>query len=297
MSHSTSAELPTTALPDGRRIALMNSGETWLIYDEIFGERIYDRCDVQLHDGATVVDIGANIGLFLLFATDNHQGLKVYGYEPIPQTFEVLQHNRKLITDSSHKITLTNAGVWKEKTTAVFRHLPRFSCSSTMCPDDSSEQQQRALDFTLNAFDQHPNRFLATTLGILPGFARRFIAGFLIRYHAKNVEVECQLTTIADIFADNQLDTIDYLKLDAEGAEIEILESISDDHWSRIRRIVVETHRGDDSMESVESILQRNGFETQVSHSQSSPADQMVYGVHKSIATNLASSGNAVAQS
>lgn len=270
--------LPTTRLPDGRTIAHMNPTETWLIHDEIFGEEIYNRGGVALHDGATVVDIGGNIGLFLLWATDRYKDLTIHTFEPIPETFEVLSSNRERVREAGHRITLHNQGVWKETAEATFRHLPKFSCSSTMCPDDSPEQQARALEFTLNAFDQHPSRILRTFLKCLPSPVRRGIARMLIRHNGRHREVRCQLISFTDLVRECELQRIDYLKLDAEGAEIEILEAISDEDWERIRQISVETHRGDESMRAVESILQSRGFMTETSFSQSSPADKMVYG-------------------
>ena len=269
-----------TTLPSGQSIHQMNDNETWLIYNEIFGEGIYDRCGVHLHDDATVVDIGGNIGLFMLYATGNHRRINLYSYEPIPETFGVLKANRALV-DDEHQVQLFNMGVWKEKTSMVFRHLPRFSCSSTMCPDDSEEQHQRAVEFTLNAFEQHPNKFLAGFLRCLPRAIRIVIAKTLMRFYAKKVAVECELTTISDIIRDNALDQIDYLKLDAEGAEIEILRSIKPEEWAIIQQIAVETHRGDESMNEVERILAQEGFQTANSFSQSSPADKMVYGTRR----------------
>ena len=283
--------LATTQLPDGRTIAHMNPTETWLIHDEIFGEEIYNRGGASLHDGATVVDIGGNIGLFLLWATDRHRDLTIHTFEPIPETFEVLSSNRDRVRDAGHRITLHNQGVWKETTEATFRHLPRFSCSSTMCPDDSPEQQARALEFTLNAFEQHPSKLLRTFLSCLPSPIRHGIAKWLIRRNGRHREVRCQLISFTDLIRQCELDRIDYLKLDAEGAEIEILESISEDDWPRIRQISVETHRGEESMRAVESILRSNGFATQTSFSQSSPADKMVYGTRDQAAAepNVAS--------
>lgn len=287
---ASQTELPTTTLPNGRTIAQMNGAETWLIYDEIFREKIYDHLHVHLHDDATVIDIGSNIGLFLIYATDHYERLNYFCFEPIPDTFQVLQHNRQLIRQADHRVTLTNQGVWKEKGTAEFRHLPRFSCSSTMCPDDSNEQHQRAIDFTLNVFDQHPNRVLAKCLGFLPHFARVAIAKSLMKHHGRHETVRCQLTSISDILRDHSIDYVDYLKVDAEGAEIEILEAISGDDWLRIKQVVVETHRGDEAMNRVQQILHAQGFETYSGYSQSSPADKMVYGFRNTSTINPMSS-------
>lgn len=262
----------------------MNASETWLIHDEIFGERIYERGGVSIRDGDTVIDIGANIGLFLLYATDHFDKLRIVCFEPIPDTFSVLNRNAELVDDTVHNVTLVNKGVWETETTTTFRHLPRFSCSSTMCPDDSDDQRDRALEFTLNAFDQHPNRALSLLLKCLPKFVRVTIAKGLMRYHAKSESIECSLTTISNILRDHDLETVDYLKLDAEGAEIEILRAIEPADWPKIRQISVETHRGDATMREVEQILQARGFETETSFSQSSPADKMVYGRRVAVA-------------
>lgn len=269
-----------TRLPDGRIISHMNASETWLIYDEIFKERIYDRGGVTLHDDATIIDIGGNIGLFLLYATDRYQGLKIFSFEPIPQTFQVLSENQKRV-QGDHEITLINAGVWRETTQKTFRHLPRFSCSSTMCPDDSPEQRDRALAFTLNAFEQHPHRLLSKSFSLLPRFIKTAIAKASMRYHSKSQSVSCKLLSPKDIFEEYSIDHVDYFKLDAEGAEIDILESMSPDLLGKIEQIAVETHHGDATMRQVEKILGDAGFQTQVSFSQSSPEDKMVYGTRR----------------
>lgn len=287
---ASQSRLPKTTLPDGRTIAHMNASETWLIYDEIFREKIYDQPRVHLHDGATVIDIGSNIGLFLIYATDHYDRLNYFCFEPIPDTFQVLKHNREWIRQADHRVTLMNQGVWKEKDTAEFRHLPRFSCSSTMCPDDSDEQYQRAIDFTLNVFDQHPNRVLATLLGYLPHFARVAIAKVIMKHHGRHQTIRCELTSIGDILKDHSINEVDYLKVDAEGAEIEILNAVSRDDWLRIKQVVVETHRGNDAMNQVEQILRNQGFETSTGYSQSSPADKMVYGFRVTPGTNPTSS-------
>ncbi len=280
MTQDDSSTLTKTKLPDGRCIAHMNASETWLIYDEIFKEQIYDRGGVKLHDGATVIDVGGNIGLFLLYATDRYKNLRVFSFEPIPQTFRVLSENRKLI-EGDHEIQLINAGIWRDSTQKTFRHLPRFSCSSTMCPDDSPEQQERALNFTLNAFLQHPNRWLTRSFTMLPRFLRIAVAKASMRYHAKSQSVSCRLMSPNDVFEQFEIERVDYFKLDAEGAEIDILESISEDQMARIEQIAVETHHGDETMQRVERILRDAGFTTQVSFSNSSPEDKMVYGTRR----------------
>ena len=54
-------------LPNGLEIVHLNQYETDYVYKEIFEDQCYLRHGIRLQDGDTVVDIGANIGLFSLF--------------------------------------------------------------------------------------------------------------------------------------------------------------------------------------------------------------------------------------
>ena len=51
-----------------------------------------------------------------------------------------------------------------------------------------------------------------------------------------------QSTTLADLIAENNIAQIDYLKMDVEGAEYDILLSCSDETLSKIQKIVLEYH-------------------------------------------------------
>ncbi len=265
----------TQTLPNGMSIHYMNRAETELIYHEIFDDRIYCLGGLEFHDGDTVIDIGANIGLFLLFATSEAKNLNIYSFEPIPDTFEVLSKNAPA---DGHSVRLINAGVSREPGTAVFRFLPRFSCSSSMHPDDSAEQQQRAEEFTLNAFAKLDNRLLAGAIGMLPSAGQKMLARAVNRYHQKAIDVECQLTSVSAIIREHGLEKIDYLKLDAEGAELDVLAGIEAEHWPLIRQIAVETHHGDEMLDQVVDILRGKGFHTVIDFSPSSPTDKMAYG-------------------
>jgi hypothetical protein len=66
------------------RVAHLNQYETDYVYKEIFEDECYTRHGIRLPDGATVVDIGANIGLFSLFALSRSPNAKIYAFEPAP---------------------------------------------------------------------------------------------------------------------------------------------------------------------------------------------------------------------
>ena len=75
-------------------IYCLNEPEARATLDEIFVDKLYLQEGISISPGDTVFDIGANIGVFTLCAAQ--QGARVYAFEPVPSTFEVLQHNIQL---------------------------------------------------------------------------------------------------------------------------------------------------------------------------------------------------------
>jgi FkbM family methyltransferase len=69
-------------------------------------------------------------------------------------------------------------------------------------------------------------------------------------------------TTLREIFASHQLDTVDLLKMNCEGAEYEILESCSRADFDRIANIRLEYHNlnGPNSGDSLSGFLATRGY-------------------------------------
>ena len=64
-----------------------------IVYKEIFEDQCYLRHGIRLQDGDTVVDIGANIGLFSLFVMSRCANPKIYAFEPAPAVYDLLKAN------------------------------------------------------------------------------------------------------------------------------------------------------------------------------------------------------------
>lgn len=76
--------------------------------------------------------------------------------------------------------------------------------------------------------------------------------------------IEVPATTLQDIIANNGLKQIDFLKLDCEGAEYDILYGLNPGQLSRIEHIAIETHHGVKPMQSQEALnvyLQEHDFQ------------------------------------
>lgn len=66
-------------------------------FKEIFMEASYTiGLAAKIPKAPTIVDIGANVGFFSLFAASRFPGASIFAYEPVPRNFDQLVRNREL---------------------------------------------------------------------------------------------------------------------------------------------------------------------------------------------------------
>jgi FkbM family methyltransferase len=171
---------------------------------QIFLRRVYR---VEPSD-RVILDIGANVGLFSLYAARQAPEAKIFAVEPFPATF-----NRLLEAVSEHglnrRITCLNCAITGERGVRLMRN-------------DSLPSQQRAL----------------------------VAAGG----NTSGSMVEGK--TLSSLLTEHDLTQVDLLKMDIEGAEYEVLLSISPEVLRTIRRIALEYH-GDCAPHSKQQIFTR----------------------------------------
>src|SRR6185312_3217063 len=95
-------------LSDDLSLYAYNKTEVEFVYEEIFKDRCYTKHGVVIPAGGCIVDIGANVGMFSVFAATQHADLDIYAFEPLPPTFELLKRNASLYSDC---IKVFNAGI------------------------------------------------------------------------------------------------------------------------------------------------------------------------------------------
>src|SRR5262245_45229911 len=89
-------ELIQFELPNEMTIVCRNRNETAFMYDEIFANKTYSNFGITVPDDACIFDVGANIGLFTLFASQLAQRTTIYSFEPIPPVFQILRLNTEI---------------------------------------------------------------------------------------------------------------------------------------------------------------------------------------------------------
>jgi FkbM family methyltransferase len=79
---------------------------------ETFLDRFYEKVGVPVGDGWTVLDIGAGIGEFTLFALHQGKGSRVFAFEPFPESFSLLQKNIR--QNKMDGVVVFQQGIWSE---------------------------------------------------------------------------------------------------------------------------------------------------------------------------------------
>jgi FkbM family methyltransferase/HAD superfamily phosphatase (TIGR01681 family) len=241
------AEAQRYILPNGLEIAHLKPYETNYLYNEIFVEKTYLKHDIELPDGATVLDIGANIGMFSLFVIGHCKNPKLFSFEPSPITFEVLKKNLALY---SPKSIPCNVGIADSDREAEFTFYPHSSVFSGFFADDETDGDalRQAMENELIAKDQSKESVQAHL-------------DQMVKDRLKKETYRCQLRSLSSLFTEHQIERVDLLKIDAEKCEWDILQSIQDAEWKKIRQVVIEVHDKEGKiLTNIQTLLQEKGF-------------------------------------
>jgi FkbM family methyltransferase len=216
--------------PDGLKIFHHSPAETKYVYHEIFGEGVYFRHGIDLARGESVLDIGANIGLFTMFVQERFEGIKVYAFEPSPVIYGILRANVARYGDSVSTYACGISGCPGE---ATFTFYPNYSIMSGFHTQGGQDQAVLRAGIRSHLREQGTDPAEITD---------RLLDRMVKIALGQKQEYACKLRTISDIIDEAGIQVVGLLKIDAEGSELDILQGIKDGHWHRIRQIVMEIH-------------------------------------------------------
>ncbi|WP_395338232.1 FkbM family methyltransferase [Ningiella sp. W23] len=242
----------TKFLPNGIQLAQINEYETDYLYREIFVDRCYGRHGIAIENGDTVLDIGANIGMFSLYALNQAENVKIYAFEPSPKVADCLRANLRNRGD----VTVVNSGVAEKSGEAEFSFYPKTSVFSSFF--SAAEDDQKILREVIS--NQVRKMVTSNDSELIHELTEAMLKD---RLEAKNIT--CPLINLSQFIREKDIQRIGLLKIDAEKAELGILRSLSKEDFSIIRQICLEVHDAiGDKLEESLSILKQHGFHVHV---------------------------------
>jgi len=192
---------------------------------EVFDDLVYKPSwfNFDLMKVKTVVDVGALIGSFTLWAQEQWPNAIINAYEPDPESFEYLKKNIEWV--KSKKILAFNSAVWSENKQLTLHRFANTPGNNTV------------------VYEKRP--FTSETEELLKINTRK----------------------ISDVIKEIG-GKIDFLKLDCEGSEYNILYSLSRSELKKIKFMVIEFHEFDNFLKLkgkvLSDFLRKNGFVTQI---------------------------------
>ncbi len=235
-------------LPDGSAVAHLNKNETDYIYNEIFVLQAYLRHGITISDGDCIVDAGANIGLFTVFASRLARNLRLFSFEPNPAAFACLQANAEAWGSG---VKCLPVGLSREDRTAELTFFEGLSLLSGFYADPATEREVvKNYVYNQQAEGLGDGDFAADVGAVIDN-----------RMRAKTVTA--QLRTLSSFIAEEGLDRIDLLKVNVEKSELDLLRGLSPTDWPKVRQLVIEVDQQAD-LEPITTMLEGQGFETLV---------------------------------
>lgn len=239
--------LPHRILPDGTPLYELNAYETDYLLEEIFQEGVYSTDTLRMPARPLVIDIGANIGLCSLYLARAHPGATVYAFEPSPDAFTALAAN---VADLGLPVVALPWAVGGADGTAVMTVYPGATVYSGLYADGTGDHT--AISAAIDA---------AAGTGTEAGVR---LAGEIADARMRGARpAGVTVAGLRGVLARLGGATVDLLKLDAEGAEADILGSLEETDWARIRQIVMEVHHEAD-VRALTGLLTAAGYECRV---------------------------------
>jgi len=234
-------------LPNGLIVAHHAIPQTRAIYREIFEQGVYSDHGITFPDEACIFDVGANIGLFTLFANQQCRDPIIYAFEPIPRSFDLLRVNTALY---GLNVNLLNVGVADFEGSEQFTFYPEAAGLS-----GRSVYSSRDRETTKNIVSSWLNR-MAPEQSVAQNHSD-FERVFEEALHSETYH--CNLTTISRVIRDYGVERIDLLKIDVEGGEVDVLNGIDEDDWPKIQQLVMEIDTTE-ALDRIRDELEKRAF-------------------------------------
>lgn len=232
-------------LPNGAAMFQINNSETDFTYDEIFTQHGYLKHGINIAEGDVIFDVGANIGMFSMYASLNFPGTEIYSFEPLYPIYKVLSANAGLYPDTN--ITTFNIGLSSKEEEATFSYYKQNTIISGRFGSEEDDKST-VRRYLINQFKED---------GISLSEKR---LEELVEESTTTEDYNCKLRRLSDVIKEQNIEKIDLLKIDVEKSELEILGGIEDHDWKKIIQIIIEVHDIAGRLEFVTDLLKKKGF-------------------------------------
>jgi 31-O-methyltransferase len=241
-------------LTAAHRAWCVSPAQARLLWPQVKG---YFRHDLCLQAGDTVIDVGANIGLFSLLASQwGALPLRIVAVEPVPSVHAALQANMAQLGEQAQALC---CALGNKPGYMSLHHYPRANMLSTLYPEGLTGQAGRKQ--IQASLAQLPPRW--AWLARLPSKMQAVLIGLGLRWLLRPQQMNCPVRTLSEVIQSLGLSRIALLKIDTERAEWDVLQGLSLEDWPRIAQITMEIHDSEGRLEHIQQLLRERGLSLQ----------------------------------
>lgn len=211
-------------LRNGLEYKIRSGSADRMIINEICVYKLYNPEHFAIGRHDTVLDIGAQAGIFSLYASLLAREGRVFSFEPVQQNFSLLKENISL--NQASNITAINKAVSNTTGKEVLFFDKKNTGGHSF--------------FAINAKEGDAEKVTVPTI------------------------------SLNDFFKQYNVGSVDFLKMDCEGAEYKILFNCLPQALSMIKKISMEYHDIDEkyNVKTMKVFLEKNGFRVSLHKSQ-----------------------------
>ena len=238
---------PIHRLANGLEVVFQRRAELDHFFEDIFQAQTYLRHGLTIEAGDVVVDVGANIGMFTLFAATRAPGVRVFSFEPVPDLCSLLQANVAL---NGVDARVFSHGIAETDEARTITFFPNSSGMSSFYAD--FEQEKEVMK---HVFRNEKARAAGELDALLVQEDE------LIEARFRGKQISTRVTRLSTVLRAEGIECVDFLKIDVQKSERDVLSGIDAEDWSKIRQVAIEVHDLDGRLDEVVTLLRGQGFE------------------------------------
>jgi FkbM family methyltransferase len=261
------------------QLRAVNGWEADFLWDEVPS---YLDHGIRLAPGATVLDVGANIGVFSAYVWQRLGGdVRILAFEPVPPIHALLARNAAEVLGD--RVTPLPYGLSAADGEIEITYFPGATLlsSSRRGAGNLEQEQERAAAALFEGIKEDGAR-RHPVLRRMPGFVLRPLIRAGMRRLRSMETYRVQVRSLSRVLQDLSVDHVDLLKIDVEGAEFDVLAGIDDADWPRIRQVVIEVERWGAHEPAIRDILAGRGFAVHAERASVAGDIGLVYGMRDS---------------
>lgn len=227
------------------------------VYNEIFRNGDYDavlppNTPLTINDTGknkyVIFDVGSNIGLYSLYINDKFSNVEIHAFEPIKDLYEKNKHNINQNKKNTNNIIINNLALGEKTSSKIINFYPNADGLSTINNDMENKKSKILEQKCHNSYCKN--------------LCKAFYSNILDKGLSEQKQEVINIIKMSDYIDAHSITTIDLVKIDVEGYELNVLNGINKEHFKMINNLIIEVENYDsNNLNNIKQLLIENNFD------------------------------------